>query len=1007
MSAEPLTSSEPPPPGPGDAAPAPPRRKRWPLALRLLIAAVLLVGLYAALGFWVAPRVIRSQVISQIAARYHRKAALGEVRLNPFTLELQADRFSLPDADGAPMIAFDGLTVRVSPASIWRGLAFSEINLDAPRVRLVVRPDGRLNLLDLVPPPPAHPQPNQPPPKLLIDHLTVQGGRVQAVDLADGARFEKTFEPVRFSLRDFSTVKDGAGFVLKAATDRGEGFAWRGTLGLAPVASQGRFTVGGLQAVPLTTIAKDALPFDLTSGKIDLWGRYDFAVKGPKIVLTVDLPEVILSQAGFRAHGADRDWVSLPSLVLSGVHVDLASRAARADRIEANAPQIEAWTDRSGVNLARYAGPPAKAKPEAKPAAQAPAQPAAGGWTVALPDLRVHGGKIAFEDRLAPRPIKLGIAPIELAVSGFSLPIQAPVQVSLDAGLDDGGKLAAKGPVTLDKLAADLDVSADRVGLTRWQPYVDRAASLKLLSGRFSGHGQVHYAASGATTFTGSAEVDGLHTTDKLLNQDFINWRALRFDGIDLATQPFSMKVRQVTADKAYARVVLEPNYDTNIKTVLTVASAPTKPDKSAKPAANPPAATSAAATSAASQSPSKGLPIEIGLVKVNDGRMDYSDLTLNPHFAAGIQALSGTIKGLSGKPDARADVDLAGQVDRYSPVKIGGQVNYFAARTYTDLKMSFQNLELTTFSPYSGKFAGYRIDKGKMNVDLHYNIDDQKLHAEHRVVINQLQLGDKVDSASAVKLPVKLIVALLKDRNGVIDIPIIIDGTLDDPKFRIWPVIWKVVENLFVKIIASPFTLLGHLVGGGEELSYVDFAPGSAVLDPGGKQKLATLAKALVERPALNLQIPMTVDPQADRPVLIETAFQDEVRAAALERLGKKAAKPGAADAALAKPKSRRDILERLYQKTFAAKPDIPKPQPGPDGKKPDADAAAVSWLEDKLRGRVTVSDDELKKLGQDRAQAAEDALLADGKIAPSRVFVITAPPVTTPTPRMTLSLN
>jgi uncharacterized protein involved in outer membrane biogenesis len=996
MSAEPLTSSEPPPPGPDDAAPAPPRRrKRWPLIVRLLIAAVALVGLYAALGFWVAPRVIRAQVISQIAGRYHRKATLGEVRLNPFSLELQADRFSLPDADGAPMIAFSGLTVRVSAASIWRGLAFSEITLDAPKVRLVVRPDGRLNLLDLVPPPPARPQPNQPPPKLLIDHLSVRGGRVQAIDLADGARFEKTFEPVRFSLRDFSTVKDGAGFVLKAATDDGEGFAWRGTLGLAPVASQGRFTVGGLQAAPLTALAQGALPFEVTSGKIDLWGRYDFALKGPKIALTVDLPDLIVSQAGLRARGADKDWVSLPSVVLSGVHLDLAARAARVERIEANGPQIEAWTERGGLNLARYAGPPAKAKPEAGPAIPTPAQPATGGWTIALPDLRVHGGKVAFEDRQAPRPVKVGIAPIEIAVSGFSLPIQAPVQVSLEAGLDDGGKLAAKGPVTLDTLGADLDVSADRVGLTRLQPYIDRTASLKLLSGRFSGKGQVHYAASGATTFAGSAEVDELHTTDKLLNQDFINWRALRFDGIDLNTQPFSMKVRQVTADKAYARVVLEPNYDTNIKTVLTVASGP-----AARPAAHPPPPAGAPAAS-------QGLPIEIGLVKVNDGRMDYSDLTLNPRFAAGIQALNGTIKGLSGRPDARADVDLAGQVDRYSPVKIGGQVNYFAARSFTDVKMSFANLELTTFSPYSGKFAGYRIDKGKMNVDLHYNIDDQKLHAEHRVVINQLQLGDKVDSASAVKLPVKLIVALLKDRNGVIDIPIIIDGTLDDPKFKLWPVIWKVVENLFVKIITSPFAMLGHLVGGGEELSYVDFAPGSAALDPAGKQKLATLAKALVERPSLNLQVPMTVDPQVDRPVLIEAQFQEDLHAAAVERLGKKAEKPGAVDAALAKAKSRREILERLYQKTFAAKPDIPKPQPGADGKKPDADAAAVAWLEDRLRSRVTVSDDALKKLGQDRAQAAQDALLADGKIAPSRVFVITAPPVTTPTPRMTLSLN
>ncbi len=258
--------------------------------------------------------------------------------------------------------------------------------------------------------------------------------------------------------------------------------------------------------------------------------------------------------------------------------------------------------------------------------------------------------------------------------------------------------------------------------------------------------------------------------------------------------------------------------------------------------------------------------------------------------------------------------------------MKIDGQVNYFAAPSFTDLTMSFKNMELTTFSPYSGKFAGYRINKGKLDVDLHYNVDDQKLDANHRVVINQLELGEKVDSADAVKLPVKLIVALLKDRHGVIDIPIAINGTLDDPKFKIWPVIWKVVGNLLVKIATSPFALLGSLGGGGEELQYVDFAPGTVALDPAGKQKIVELAKALNERPALNLEIPMPVSPQLDKPALVETKFEAELDAAAAARLGKKAGKAGAAQAALAEPKTRRAILEDLYRKQLGAKPDIPK---------------------------------------------------------------------------------
>jgi hypothetical protein len=345
--------------------------------------------------------------------------------------------------------------------------------------------------------------------------------------------------------------------------------------------------------------------------------------------------------------------------------------------------------------------------------------------------------------------------------------------------------------------------------------------------------------------------------------------------------------------------------------------------------------------------------------------------------------------------------------VDRYAPVKIDGHVNYFAARSFTDVKMSFQNMELTSFSPYSGKFAGYRINKGKLNVDLHYNIDDQKLNAKHRVVINQLELGEKVDSADAVKLPVKLIVALLKDRHGVIDIPIEINGTLDDPKFRVWPVIWQVVRNLLVKVATSPFALLGALGGGGDDLQYIDFAPGAGALDDAGRQKVAALSKALVDRPALNLEIPVPVDPALDRPVLVEARFKAALTAAAAEQLGKRA-KPGAAEAALAEPKTRREALEALYRKQFGAKPDIPKPQ-AEDGAKPDKDKAAVAWLEEKLRAHVAVTDEELQQLGRERAQAVQSVLLSDTQIAPSRVFVTAKPPLAAKAApvRMELSLS
>jgi hypothetical protein len=972
-----MPSSPDPPNPPEDRPPA--RRRGGPLRLAAWIVAGIaaVVGLYAALGFWVAPRIIRSQVVTQIAERYHRKASLGEVRLNPFTLKLQADRFDLPDADGKPMIGFGRLTVDVSSASIWRGgLAFNAIDLEAPRLRLVRRPDGRLNIQDLIPPPSG-----EPTPKVMIDHLAVRGGRAEVVDIARRTPFTKTFAPLGFTLNNFSTVKDGAAYVLNAVSERGEGLAWRGVLGLSPLASQGTFALTKVQVRPLLELAPEVLPFEVTGGELNLSGGYRFALRGERLTLAIDVGGLRLTEAGLRARGASRT----------------------------------AWTDRGGaINLARFAGPPAA---RGAPRPQEPTGKAAPPWKVDLPDLRVRRAKIAFEDRSATTPVRLTATPLDISITGLALPVARPVQVEASTSLEGGGRLSAKGAVTLDRVSADLDIEAADIGLPRFQPYIDNLASLRLLSGSLSAKGRARYAADGAARFDGALRVDNLHTVDKTLQQDFVNWRTLRLEGVSANTRPLAVNIREVVAQEPYAKVMIGPNYVMNVATVFNPKAA------AAQPAAPPPQPVKAKISLFRKAKPApppprpeapkrEALPIKVGLVRVQAGRMDFSDLSIEPHFVAGIEALDGTIKGLSGRQDARAVVDLTGQVDRYAPVKIDGQVNYFAARSFTDVKMSFQNMELTTFSPYSGKFAGYRINKGKLNVDLHYNIDDQKLDANHRVVIDQLELGEKVDSADAIKLPMKLIVALLKDRHGVIDIPVAINGTLDDPKFKVWPVIWKVVRNLMVKIATSPFALLGALGGGGEELQFLDFAPGAATLDDAGRQKVATLAKALAERPALNLEIPIPSSPALDRPALVEARFDAALAGAAAERLGKRAAKPGAADAALAVPKTRRAILEELYRKAFGAKPDIPKPAAAAGGAKLDADRAAISWLEEKLRAKTTVTDEDLRQLGRARAEAVQAVLLSDGQIAPSRVFVTAQPPLgataaTAAPVRMTLSLS
>jgi len=342
----------------------------------------------------------------------------------------------------------------------------------------------------------------------------------------------------------------------------------------------------------------------------------------------------------------------------------------------------------------------------------------------------------------------------------------------------------------------------------------------------------------------------------------------------------------------------------------------------------------------------------------------------------------------LSGRLSSHAKIDLAGKVDRYAPVTIGGEIQPFAYDKFADVHMKFDNLDLTRASPYSGKFAGYKIAKGKMTMDITYHIVDRKLQAQHHVVIDQLELGEKVDSPEATHLPVKLAIALLKDSNGVIDLPVPVDGNLDDPNFHLGPIIWKVVVNLVTKIVTSPFKLLGSLFGGGENLNIIEFAPGSAAIDPAATAKIESLRKAMASRPALKLEIPEASCPEADSAALASRGWQDAQTALARAELGKHADDPGAVEALLRDPKQYRSALQRALERAGIQ---APAPQPAQGASKADTQAAEIAASEAALKEKVAVvGPAALEALGRARADRAQNALLADSGMDPKRVFLV-----------------
>ena len=380
---------------------------------------------------------------------------------------------------------------------------------------------------------------------------------------------------------------------------------------------------------------------------------------------------------------------------------------------------------------------------------------------------------------------------------------------------------------------------------------------------------------------------------------------------------------------------------------------------------------------------------MSIKKVELHAGQAQFADLSVQPNFSTGIQSIEGTVLGLSSKPSSRAKVDIKGAVNEFSPVSITGEVNVLSAALYTDLALSFRNMELSTFNPYSGKFAGYSIAKGKLTTELHYKVDGRKLDASHHIIVDQLEFGAKTESKDAVSLPIKLAVALLKDRNGVIDLHVPVSGTLDDPTFRLGPIIWKVFVNILEKAVTAPFALLGSLFGGGPDLQFIDFRPGAADLDAAAADKVKAIVKALDGRPQLKIEVPIAWIGDLDRPALIEAQLQTQVRAA--QSAGGSGKKPaaGAPDFNQLDPAAQVDLLTQVYAKNLGGEPKYPPEVTGIKGK-PELAAAKVEFLKQALRAHIVVAETDLTALGQQRAQAVQQGLLTDTQIDPSRVFLV-----------------
>jgi hypothetical protein len=458
---------------------------------------------------------------------------------------------------------------------------------------------------------------------------------------------------------------------------------------------------------------------------------------------------------------------------------------------------------------------------------------------------------------------------------------------------------------------------------------------------------------------------------DKVKAEDFLRWESLALNEIDAGYNPLYFRAKKVALTDFYVRLVLHPDGSLNLQDILVrgngTPGAPAEPARAAEPSPRP--------------AEGAGTEIRIEEVTVQAGRVNFTDGSVKPVYSANLLEIGGRVSGLSSARGALADVDLRGKLENYAPLEITGKTHPLGGDLFVDLRARFRDMDLSPVTPYSGKYIGYTIQKGKLSFDVKYLIERRKLDSQNLISLDQLTLGDSVESPHATRLPVRLAIALLKDRNGDIRLDIPVTGSLDDPQFSVWRIVWQVIGNLIAKAVTSPFALLGAAFGGGEEMSHLEFEYGSAAVTPANQKKLEALIKAMHNRPSLRLDIESYVDVDRDRESLRQAAFTRKLQAQkALDRF--KRGLP-------AVPLEELKIETPEYEKYLKSAYDFEK-FPKPRTVLGMAKALPVSEMEKLMFTHTPVTDEDLRSLAGERAKAVRDAILRSGQVEPERVFIL-----------------
>ncbi|MBP4067263.1 DUF748 domain-containing protein [Aeromonas caviae] len=945
-----------------------------PLPARLLryalyLLALLLIGITILL--WQAPTLIQRHLPGWLATHYGLHLSLGKIEVGIRSPSLVLGPSTLLDDQQQALVSFEELKLIPALKASWqqRALVLEEATLTAPRADLVrledLKGEGRFNLTDalasLLSPAPEQTPPAATEPVLVtIGKLSVEQGRLSYRDSrkqsSPGWVPPLTLDKLALHLPGFSTAEGVLNpYRLSATVNEKSPLKAEGEFDMMSGAGKGKISLGKLALAPFAPLWAPYLDVKLAKGEASAEISYQIAEGKQGLGWQLSKGKLTLNDWQLQRRKGG-EFARFKQLALTGITLDGSKQALQIDRVTLKAPAVSAMLDANQqLDLATLLilQPPVKTSKAAKPAA--PAKP----WRWSLKQTRIEQGQLKLTESSSGKPLLRELSALTLALGPLGSQSGQSSPLTLSGALNNQAKLDFDGDLALAPFSLNGEIKQQGLPLSWAQPYLQDLLRISVRDGQLASRTKLALAtdAKGALSkleLSGGLDIDRLNVLDRADNQRLLQIEQLQLSGLHYDGISQQVKIDDILLRKPFARIEINEDRVTNVQQLLLPQPA------TGKPASSGPAPR-----------------VSIAQVRTEQGNLRFADRSLSPEFVVDIASLSGQSRHISNIPGQRSELAFNGKVDRYAPVTIRGGTNLLIEQPVLDVAVTFNNLELTTFTPYSSTYAGYAIDKGQLSMKLNYQLHGNRLEGDNDITIKKLQLGEKVKSEQAKDLPLGLAVALLSDANGVIQMNLKVKGNLDQPDFSLGNIFWDVLGNTLRKAVTSPFSLLASLAGGSEDLDELPFLPGEPDLTPTQQEKLTKLAQALKDRPKLSMNIRGKVNFNEERPILQRQK---------LERvLAKITGNPVDLDL-LEQDPAMQSALAEAYEARFNEDLGDLADRLKLDEASPALRAQAVILLRD----QQLITAKSLRNLAMRRAQNTKEFLVDRQGIAPERLFVL-----------------